>query len=153
MGTIEDIVKDEYVELADLQVFEVERLVSAMSPEGLKIRAARRTVRYKLYRCRTEALGKGASGCTNEFKQQFEKQTGFGGWRFFAVNWDVEILDPYKIIARDHSEEQVWDDIVRSTFPQVTASGGVVYPDIKVKKRVEAEAKKQSKKRKKASGG
>lgn len=142
---IKQVIDDDDIQLSEMHPSEVEKTVKAFSPEGLELRAARRKVRYKLYRCRTESEGKGASGCDQEFKEKFESQDGFTGWRFFATNWDVALDDPCIVVSRDLSEQAEWDLVVRSKFPQIQPGGQIVYPDITVKKRVEAEAKKQKK--------
>ncbi|PNV85934.1 MAG: hypothetical protein C0610_09290 [Desulfobacteraceae bacterium] len=133
----------EELELADMSAPEIERVVAALSDEGMQLRRARKEVRYKLYRCRTEAEGKCGSGTDEDFKKLFEDQDGFGQWRFFGVTWDVAFDDPYRIVHRDKSEQEEWDELVAAKFPTVLPGGKIVYPDIKVRKRVEEEAQKR----------
>ena len=133
----------EELELADMSAPEIERVVAAMSEEGLQLRRARKDVRYQLYRCRTEAEGKGASDVEEDFKNKFENQDTFGGWRFFATTWDVSFDDPYRVVHKDRSEQEEWDELVAAKYPTILPGGKIVYPDITVRKRVEAEAEKR----------
>lgn len=133
------------LELADMTQEEITEKIKAFSVEGIRLRTERKKVRYQLYRLRTEAEGKCASDSTKKFKKSFEKQEGFDGWRQFATTWDVAMDDPNRVVSRALSEQEEWDNVVASKFPQIRADGRIVYPDLKVKKRVEAEAKKRSK--------
>lgn len=135
----------EDLELADMTEEDMTRVVKAFSSEGVALRAERKKVRYRLYRLRTEADGKCASESTEEFKKSFESQEGFDGWRAFATTWDVSFDDPFRVVSRIISEQEEWDNIVASKFPQIRSDGRVVYPDLKVKARVDAESKKRSK--------
>lgn len=135
------------VELADMSPEEMDaeavRIVSGNSPEAVELRRLRRGVRYKLYRLRTEIEGKcSAPDIGQEFRSRFEKQPLFKGWRFFGSLWDVALADPYLVVARDHTEQEEWDQIIRSKYPQLTPGGGVHYPDITVKRKVEAAEKR-----------
>ena len=136
------------LELADMSQTEIERTVEAFSPEGMELRARRKEVRYQLYRCRTEAEGKCAADAPDGFKESFERQSVFGGWRFFGVTWDVAFDDPMRIVHRELSEQEEWGELVKAKFPTILPGGKVVYPDINVRKRVEAEAKKRKNKAK-----
>lgn len=133
----------EEVELADMSIDEVEKTVKAFSTEGLKIRSDRKKVRYQLYRLRTEAEGKCANASTEEFIKSFEDQEFFDGWNNFATTWDVSFDDPMRIVHRTLSEQEEWDNVVKAKFPQITHDGKVVYPDMKVKAKVDKEAKKR----------
>jgi hypothetical protein len=133
----------EELELADMSASEVDQFVAAMSPEGLELRRARKKVRYKLYRCRTESEGKGASEVDDEFKQLFETQESFDRWKLFGTTWDVAFDDPYRIVHKDKSEQEEWDELCAAKFPSVGHDGKITYPDIKVRKRVEQEAEKR----------
>lgn len=127
------------------QLEEVVRVIRGTSQEAFDIRNARRKVRYKLYRLRTEAEGKsGAQEIGPEFRRVFESQPEFKGWRFFGHLWDVSLIDPYIVVGRDFTEEEEWASIVRAKFPHIVpdGSGRVVYPDIVVKERVLAASKK-----------
>ena len=129
--------------LAEMSPSEIERTVAAFSPEGMQLRAARKKVRYELYRCRTEAEGKCGASPPKGFKAKFESQPFFGGWRFFGTSWDVSFEDPYRIVHKDKSEQEEWDDLIRAKFPTIQPGGKVVYPDINVRKKVEVEAEKR----------
>lgn len=133
----------EELELADLSVPEIGDVIAAMSQEGLELRRARKKVRYKLYRCRTESEGKGSSEVDEEFKQRFETQPSFDKWQFFGTTWDVSFDDPYRIVHKDKSEQEEWDELCAAKFPSVGHDGKITYPDIKVRKRVEQEAEKR----------
>jgi hypothetical protein len=136
-GTIEDM------ELDEMSESDITRAVSAFSSEGMRLRAERKKTRYQLYRLRTEAEGLGASASDAEFAQVFESQEGFRGWRQFAVLWDVAMDDPTRVVSRDLSEQEEWNNVVTSKFPQIRSDGRIVYPDLKVKARVDADAAKR----------
>lgn len=129
------------LELADMSSAEITKAVKAFSKEGAKLRAERKKVRYQLYRLRTEAEGKCASGSDSVFRESFETQEGFDGWRQFASTWDVAMGDPNKVVSRSLSEQEEWDNVVASKFPQIKSDGRVVYPDLHVKAKVDAESK------------
>lgn len=133
----------EELELDSMTEKEITDTVNAFSSEGLKLRAERKKVRYKLYRLRTEAEGKCASDVDDEFKKSFASQEGFDSWRMFATTWDVSMTDPMKVVSRALSEQEEWDNVVMSKFPQIKPDGKIVYPDIQVKKKVDAESKKR----------
>lgn len=133
----------EDLELDEMSESEINVVIKAFSPEGVKLRAERKKVRYQLYRTRTEAEGKCQSDVETSFKEIFEKQAGFTGWRFFATNWDVAFDDPYRVVSRHLSEQEEWDNVVKSKFPTILDGGRVSYPDLQVKKRVEEESNKR----------
>ncbi len=139
--------KIEDIELADMGKTEIEKVVSALSEEGMLLRRTRRDVRYQLYRLRTDAEGKCATESTKEFAETFEKQDFFDGWRNFATTWDVAYDDPYRIVHRMHSEQEEWDELVRAKFPNIQPGGKIVYPDITVRNKVQAEVDKRKKKK------
>lgn len=124
-------------ELHNMTETEIERTVSAFSTEGRDLRARRKDVRYRLYRLRTEKEGLAASGQEDDFRERFESQPGFDGWLNFAMTWDVAFDDPYRIVSRRHSEVEEWEEVLRAKIP-IIQDGQVVYPDINVRKRVEA---------------
>jgi hypothetical protein len=132
---------DEQIEaledLHEMTETEIERTVSAFSVEGRELRAQRKNIRYRLYRLRTEKEGLSASGETDDFRQRFENQAGFDGWLNFAVTWDVAFEDPYRIVSRRLSQEEEWNEVLRAKIP-IIKDGKLVYPDINVRKRVEA---------------
>lgn len=125
-------------ELDSMSSTQIERTVKAFSAEGVKLRNQRKDIRYKLYRLRTEKAGKCASGQTKKFRKKFENQPFFDGWHNFAVTWDVAFDDPFRIVHRKHSELEEWDEVVKAKFPVIKHGGKVEYPDIKVRKAVEA---------------
>lgn len=141
-----DDAKSDFGDIAEMspeQIEDVARVIKGGSEEALLLRRQRKAVRYDLYRLRTEAEGKcSAFHVSPEFRSRFESQPAFKGWRFFGTLWDVSLMDPFLAIARDQSEQEDWDAIIRAKFPQITLTGGVVYPDIAVKKRVDATAGK-----------
>ena len=135
--------KIEELELDEMSEEEINDTVKAFSSEGVKLRADRKKIRYKLYRLRTESEGKCASDVDDDFKEIFENQDGFDSWRMFATTWDVSMTDPRKVVSRALSEQDEWDNVVRSKFPQIKPDGKIVYPDIQVKQKVDAESKKR----------
>lgn len=140
--------KIEKLELSDMSTKEVERTVKAFSSEGLQLRADRKKVRYQLYRLRTEAEGRGAADSDKKFIDTFEKQPFFDGWINFASTWDVAFDDPTRIVHRTLSEQEEWDNIVRAKFPTITHDGKVLYPDMKVRDKVDKEAKRREESKK-----
>lgn len=147
---VEDLDNEvEELELHDKSEKEIEKIVKGMSNEARNIRGLRKHIRYQLYRLKSEAEGRAANVSEEGFKEKFECQHGFDGWKMFAVSWDVKLDDPEVVVARKLSETEVWDAIIESKFPTIK-NGVVVYPDIKVQTKVETEIKKQNKNKKKA---
>lgn len=132
--------------LADMSPEQLEhaaaRIVRGHTSEAREMRRARKGVRYKLYRLRSEKEGKSTASdvATPSFRAHFEAQPFFKGWRQFASTWDVALDDPMRVVARLHTEQEEWDAVVAAKFPQVNTDGGVTYPDIRVRARVENEA-------------
>lgn len=139
----------EELELYNKSEKEIEQIVNGMSSEARNIRSMRKHIRYQLYRLKSESLGKARNVSEEGFKEKFESQPGFDGWKNFAMTWDVKLDDPETIIVRTMSETEAWNNILKAKFPTIK-NGVVVYPDIKVKKKVEAEIKIQDNKKKKA---
>ena len=138
------------LELHDKDEEEIERVIKAFSEEGLKLRRERKNVRYQLYRLKSEAEGRAANVSDPGFKEIFENQTFFDGWRRFSESWDVALDDPYRIVHRIRSVGEDWDAIVEAKFPRIEPGGKVVYPDITVRKRVEQQAELDALERAKA---
>ena len=134
----------EDLELHDKSEREVKKAINALSEEGMLIRKNRKKVRYQLYRLKGEAEGRCANLSEDGFKEQFEEQRFFDGWKNFSVTWDVAMHEPYRIVHRTLSVQAEWDEIVRAKFPSVAPGGKITYPDISVKEAVEAEAKNQN---------
>jgi len=134
----------EELELAELEPKEIERAVKAFSSEGVDIRRTRKKVRYQLYRLRAEAFGQSGNVSKEGFKEKFEEQAGFQGWKNFATNWDVSMSDPYLVVSRHTSEAEEWENVVASKFPQIKPGGQIVYPDLQVKDKVMEESKKRA---------
>ena len=135
----------EEMELADMSETEIEKTVKSFSREGLELRSNRKKVRYQLYRLRTEAEGMCAADSDKKFIKIFEDQEFFDGWGNFGTTWDVAFDEPTRIVHRLLSGGDEWDELVKAKFPQITHEGKVVYPDINVRKKVEAEAEKRKK--------
>lgn len=133
----------EDIELHDMDGDEIERVVSGLSGEGMTLRRERKKVRYQLYRLKSEAEGVSSSVSEESFKEKFEKIDLFDGWKNFSLTWDVAMDDPYRIVHRTHSVLEEWDEVIKSKFPSIEPGGKINYPDIKVRKRVEAESKLQ----------
>lgn len=138
---IESDIED--IELHDKNAEQIEKIVKAFSPEGMELRRKRKKIRYQLYRMRSEALGMCSRlSCTDDdFVKQFEIQNDFTYWRDFSIHWDVAMDDPYRVVHRSRSTLDEWEDIVKAKYPQIKPNGGIEYPDIKVRKKIEEEAK------------
>lgn len=139
--TIEDL--DENIDEMDAEDFE--RVVAGNSMEAFQLRRARKDVRYQLYRMQTEAEGRGAAQPPPGLREHFEGSEGFKGWKWFGITWDVALDDPMRLVKRDLSVGDEWEQIIRTKFPVIEPGGKVTYPDIKVKEKVQAEAKRQAK--------
>ena len=135
----------EDLELHDKSEAEIKRVVSALSAEGMEIRKARKKIRYQLYRLKAEAEGFASNVSEEGFKEKFEEQRLFDGWRKFSVSWDVSTEDPYRIVHRVLSVQEEWNEIVAAKFPSVAPGGKITYPDINIRKKVEAEVELQNK--------
>ena len=135
---LEDEIED--IKLESMTTSEIKKTIKSFSTEGMELRAKRKKIRYQLYRLRTESEGKFGSDSTDEFRESFEKQPFFGGWKFFATNWDVAFDDPMRIVHRELSEQDEWDELVAAKFPTIGHDGKVSYPDINVRNAVEKEA-------------
>lgn len=144
-----DALDEEGSELADMTPEEIEgaaaRIVAGNTIEARDLRRTRKGVRYKLYRLRTEKEGKAPAPEVEEgFREHFESQPLFKGWKFFAILWDVALDDPMEVIARDHSEIEEWEAVVAARYPRLRPDGGIEYPDIKVRERVERLAQERA---------
>lgn len=139
----------EEIDLHDKSEEEITEVISGLSQEAMALRRKRKKIRYQLYRLKSEAEGKCANVSEEGFKEQFEEQTHFEGWRKFSISWDVALDDPMRIVHRYRSVLDEWDEVVAAKFPTISAGGRVNYPDITVRKAVEAEAKLQEENKKK----
>lgn len=115
-----------------------QRVINGHSSEAFELRKRRKAVRYRLSRIQTMILG----GCDAEdhegLQQVFEGLENFGGWRLYRVTWDVSMDDPFRIVHKDRSERQEWEDIIRAKFPTIEpGTGKISYPDITVKEQVQ----------------
>lgn len=124
-------------DIEDMTEEDFERVIKGNSREALALRRARREVRYRLARIQTMVLGGPDAEDTENLKEQFEAMPLFSGWRWYGINWDVDLFDPYQIISREHSQVEEWEALIAQKFPRLTPGGGVQYPDLKVKKKVE----------------
>lgn len=140
--------KVEELDLHDLSEKDISRVVSGISQEGMTLRRQRKNVRYQLYRLKAESFGSTFNVSEKEFIERFENDPAFEGWKKFAETWDVSLDDPYRIVSRKISQADEWDALVRAKFPQVAIGGGITYPDVKVKEKVDAEIIVQNKKKK-----
>lgn len=140
----------EEIELYDKSESEIEKVVSAFSQNGMELRRARKKIRYQLYRLKGEAEGRtSTNGVVEEgLKEKFEADPNFGGWRFFSITWDVAFEDPYRCVHKDKSTLEEWEELVAAKFPKIEPGGKITYPDIKVRKAVEDEAKLQEENKK-----
>lgn len=77
-------------------------------------RKVKRQARYWCFRFKSEADGgSSAKGRPPLFKEYIEGLEGFGGWHNFAVTWDIEGANPFKIFARDFSVWEEWNAVMR----------------------------------------
>lgn len=139
----------EEIDLHDKSEEEIKKVIDGLSQEAMTIRKERKKIRYQLYRLQSEAEGRCANVSEPGFKEQFEDQPEFSGWRQFSISWDVALDDPMRIVHRYHSQADEWDEVMKSKFPSVAPGGKMSYPDITVRKKVEAEAKLQEENKKK----
>ena len=64
---------------------------------GLSLRKAR----YWCFRFKTEAEGGSeASDAPSGFKDYVENLEGFGGWKKFAISWDIKGENPFYTILK-----------------------------------------------------
>ena len=79
----------------------------------------KRQVRYWLFRFKTEAEGgTNSNGAPEGLREHFESQPMFGGWKKFAVDWDVNEDSPLELAYRNFSVWEEWDRVlVRVTDP------------------------------------
>lgn len=131
----------EDLDLSDMTEKDMIETIKSFSPEGLRLRRERKAIRYQLYRLRTESEGKASAASSPEFRNAFESQSLFDGWRFFGTTWDVSFDDPYRIVHKDKSEQEEWDELVAAKFPTIDSNGKVSYPDITVRRKVEEYSK------------
>ena len=123
---------------------ELDAAASALPRQDMALRRQRKATRYTLYRLRTEADG----GCaapkgSDEVRAKYESQPAFRGWKNFALSWDVSLDDPTLAVARDTSEIEDWEDLMKAKFPIIEPGGRVLYPDRKVKRAVQAEQRRR----------
>lgn len=123
-------------DLDEITEEDFERIIKGNSREAFEMRRRRKEIRYRLYRIQKEFLGGPAAEDSTGLKQQFESNPGFMGWRWFGVTWDVAMDDPMRIVRRDISVAEEWEQIIRSKFPTIGEDGRVTYPDISVKEKV-----------------
>ena len=130
----------------DLPMHEMDTIdaLASINPNSLRARLDRRKVRYFLYSLRSIETGKKApADLPKELASQIESQDGFDGWKNFANTWDVALNNPYKVVSRRFSEEEEWDRVVQAKFPKIKPDGGVHYPDMEVKAKVDDEIENQ----------
>lgn len=145
---LEEVIEE--IELHDKSEEEITEVINGLSREAMTLRGKRKRVRYQLYRLKSEAEGRCANVSEPGFKESFEDQDHlFGGWRNFSITWDVAMDDPMRIVHRRHSMAEEWEEVVASKFPSIAPGGKITYPDITVRRKVEAEAKLQEEKKKK----
>ena len=136
--------KIDKIELYDKTEEEMKRIVSGISQEGFNLRRRRKHIRYQLYRMKGSVLGQCSDVSAPGFKEAFEAKERFDGWRNFGVTWDVALDDPERIVHRTRSVAEEWDDVIKAKFPVIEPGGRVVYPDVTVRHKVEAEAALQA---------
>ena len=130
-------------QIDDLPMHDMETIdaLASIDPNSLKARLERKRIRYFLYCLRSMDQGKeGPEDIPADLIGKITLQKGFTGWHNFAVNWDVALNNPYKVVSRQYSEEEEWERVVMAKFPQIKPDGNVEYPDMDVKKAVDEEA-------------
>jgi hypothetical protein len=132
--------KIEDLSIEDLSVEEIEAQSKALDKVVMEVRKERKRIRYILYRLKTEAASGGVNlapdEATGSFKRIFIEQDLFEGWDKFSETWDVSLGNPEKIIHRDKSAADEWEELVRAKYPMIEPGGKVVYPDETVRKRI-----------------
>lgn len=137
---------DELIDELPMHEMDAEEAISQLDPNSLAARLERRNIRYALYCMRSKQEGKNMpEDFDYNLTDKFEKQDGFDGWKNFATTWDVALDNPYSVVSRHFSEAEEWERVVQAKFPQIQPDGSVKYPDMKVKKAVDKEAKNQEK--------
>ena len=139
----------EEIELHDKSTAEIKEVINGLSAEAMTLRRNRKRIRYQLYRLKAEAEGICGNVSEEGFKELFEEQPFFDKWRNFSISWDVAMDEPMRIVHRYHSMADEWDEVIKSKFPSVAPGGKITYPDITVRRKVEAEAKLQEDAKKK----
>ena len=139
----------EEIDLHDKSEDEINEVIDGLSRAGMDMRRERKKVRYQLYRLKSESLGECGNVSDEGFKEIFEKQPGFDKWRNFSITWDVAMDEPMRVVHRYLSALDEWEEVVKSKFPSIAPGGRISYPDITVRKKVEAEAKLQEENKKK----
>lgn len=95
-------------------MYEGELVKDPLANEELARRKIKRQARYWCFRLKTEVEGGAlAEGCPALFKEYIEELPGFGGWKNFAVTWDIEGSNPFKVYQRDFSVWEEWDAVMR----------------------------------------
>lgn len=134
----------EALRLENMEPHELEATAAALPEQAMQLRRDRKKLRYHLYRFYTEAIGGAvATGSPEELKKHFESQPLFDGWRFFGITWDVAMDDPMRVVHRDKSVAEEWEEIIRNKIPVLLPGGGLKYPDKKVQKAIEEHAHKK----------
>ena len=128
----------EQLELHEMSQNDIERVISGFSVEATQLRRDRKKVRYQLYRLKNEAEGRTFSESTDEFKSIYESQSLFDSWRFFGVTWDVSMDDPQRIVHKDKSEVEEWEELLKAKVPILHPGGRIEYPDVNVRRKIEA---------------
>ena len=158
---------DEQIDELPMHEMTGEEALKMIDPNSFSHRITRRDVRYKLYCKRTEAENAINIAVATKVKEKhpkvkiprkvvlpkidkefvklYEEQDGFDGWKNFATTWDVALHDATVVVSRAFSEAEEWDRVVRAKFPKIEPGGKIVYPDMAVKKAVDAEAELQAK--------
>ena len=124
----------ENMDLGGLTPAEVASEARKLRGKELTMRAARKKVRYTLYRLKTEVSGGPASGATDDFREFYEVAEGFDGWRNFSVTWDVAIDDPERVVSRTISQADEWEAVFNAKVPIILPGGKIEYPDKSVEK-------------------
>jgi hypothetical protein len=77
-------------------------------------------VRYLCFRIQTEALGGApAADIPEGFKEHYEMQNRFTGWKNFACNWDIDTENPKKVVYRKFTIYEEWNAVLRSVVPEL----------------------------------
>ena len=141
---------DRQIDKIEMHEMTGEEALKLINPNSLKARLNRKKIRYWLYAHKSvlKLRNDGSErplpdDVPKGFKEKYEEQHGFDGWENFATTWDVELHDPDVVISRMFSEEEEWQRVILAKFPQIQPDGSIKYPDMRVKKAVEKEAKIQ----------
>ena len=136
---------DEKIDEMPMHKMTGEEAVKQLDPNSLAARLERRDIRYFMYCLRSKAEKNKIlpDAIPIDFALIYEAQIGFDEWINFAITWDVSLHDAKVIVSREFSEQEEWERVVHAKFPKIGPNGTIEYPDMRIKKAMDLELKKQ----------